>query len=131
MSQLQKKFNSIPREIEFTNLTIDRIDSNIIKFNSDLKETNKQLSKIGGDKFIKFGNKLSDIGKKLSAYITIPLIGIKAILWKITKDTILFGEKLNKTAQKNNISNDNLQKFRFIAKRLVYKLKILKFYFKN
>lgn len=118
LSQLQKKFNAIPREIEFTNLTIDRIDRNIIKFNSDLKETNKQLSKISGDKFIKFGNKLSDIGKKLSAYITIPLIGIKAILGKITKDTILFGEKLNKTAQKINISTDNLQKFRFIAKKI-------------
>lgn len=118
LSQLQKKFNAIPREIEFTNLTIDRIDRNIIKFNSDLKETNKQLSKISGDKFIKFGNKLSDIGKKLSAYITIPLIGIKAILGKITKDTILFGEELNKTAQKINISTDNLQKFRFIAKKI-------------
>lgn len=118
LSQLQKKFNAIPREIEFTNLTIDRIDRNIIKFNRDLKETNKQLSKINGDKFIKFGNKLSDIGKKLSAYITIPLIGIKAILGKITKDTILFGEELNKTAQKINISTDNLQKFRFIAKKI-------------
>lgn len=118
LSQLQNKFNAIPREIEFTNLTIDRIDRNIIKFNSDLKETNKQLSKISGDKFIKFGNKLSDIGKKLSAYITIPLIGIKAILGKITKDTILFGEELNKTAQKINISTDNLQKFRFISKKI-------------
>ncbi len=117
LSQLQKKFNTIPREIEFTNLTIDKIDRNIIKFNSNLKETNKQLSKINGDKFIKFGNKLSDIGKKISAYI-IPLIGIKAIWGKITKDTILFGEELNKTAQKINISTDNLQKFRFIAKKI-------------
>ncbi|AXF96176.1 phage tail tape measure protein [Spiroplasma phoeniceum] len=115
--KLIQKQNKLNKEYEYTKINIDASNRSLNNFNEKLKNTAQEIKNIPFKKFEEFGTKCQEIGKKLSTHITIPILAIKGILTKITVDTAKYAGELKKTSKEIGITAENLQIFRYIAKR--------------
>ena len=104
------EFDKIQRQV-------DRTQASVVQTNKQLEQTNKKIKSIKTEKLKKLSNGFKSVGSTLSRTVTPAILGAIGAAAALTNKFIETGDEIAKTANKLQITSEELQEWRFLAER--------------